>query len=910
MDRLLGGQEYKFERIQFVPASTEAASVAVMPPGIEPLNKPIKGSQANKQAKNRAQNTPQPLFPEHNISPSWQTIIPVGAGLQNLGNTCFMNSVLQALAHTPPLAELCLRPDPLPGIKHKGDVTENVQVHVRRALSARGSTNSQARDSLRPTAPFAPHLLARGLRAVNRSFRPGRQEDAHEYLRCLLDHLHEGHLRGHSGAAKPPPALEHTTFVHRIFGGLARSQLRCVGVEYESSQYEPFLDLSLEIFRCKSLHQALEHYTAKAVLDGNNKYRCPLNDKLVKAVRCTRIQEPPNVLTLHLKRFEFAVFGKKVNRHIEFPLSLDLRKYMHATSPKGDHMYNLVSVIVHHGHSVSSGHYVAYVKSASGVWHLADDSRVGSVRPQQVLRQQAYILLYTRRSPRHWLHTERRKTRTAAAAPAAGAAAAAQPPAAAAEPSAGAVNGVNGMQPGVQPSAQHIRAPQGAAAPSSAAASSPVPQPPLAAATREHGAVAAEPAGNGAVAAVPAENGAVAAVPAENGVSDTAANDNGVITPATMRIPHNPMVARSIAPFLSVLGRSSKTLKLMRSIHRQKAAVAKASRERHASLSMAVERSLRRVRRAGARTATNGADTLQAVMSIMASPFRTIAAPRPVENALSKQSTPSTAAEATGSPELTGPSGQGNPTSDAVAAAAEPVQSTPGTNHSRGLPGKSHSPLGDHSSPAVQDAAAAGAKQGGSLRPGQPGGGPLVRRVLGAAARSAYGQGVVGGNNEGAAAERQRPKQKKASLEAVQRGPSDAVAAALGLGVLGLGVGVWDGMEGKGKAGAAAAERAAEAALRKRKPDEYDEDYDRGRLKKVRHKGEGIVGPGARRFQEALDGSGGGAAGVGGGEGGGAADGAVVMAAGAGVAADEAGAVAVRGGEGGGAVGDGGSVDT
>lgn len=82
------------------------------------------------------------------------------------------------------------------------------------------------------------------------SFRPGRQEDAHEYLRCLLDHLHEGHLRGHFGSAKPPPPVEFTTFVHRIFGGRARSQLRCIGVDYESSQYEPFLDLSLEIFRC------------------------------------------------------------------------------------------------------------------------------------------------------------------------------------------------------------------------------------------------------------------------------------------------------------------------------------------------------------------------------------------------------------------------------------------------------------------------------------------------------------------------------------------------------------------------------------------------------------------------------------------------------------------------------------
>lgn len=64
--------------------------------------------------------------------------------------------------------------------------------------------------------------------------------------------------------------------------------------------------------------------------------------------------------------------------------------------------YDLVSVIVHHGSSTSSGHYIAYVKSAAGQWCVADDSRVASVRIEQVLKQQAYMLMYVRREPRLW----------------------------------------------------------------------------------------------------------------------------------------------------------------------------------------------------------------------------------------------------------------------------------------------------------------------------------------------------------------------------------------------------------------------------------------------------------------------------------------------------------------------------
>jgi hypothetical protein len=165
----------------------------------------------------------------------------------------------------------------------------------------------------------------------------------------------------------------------------------------------------------------------------------------VRAYKRISIDDAPNVLTIHLKRFDFFGRGHKLSKKVEFGLELDLGPYMtphhnkhhhhhhkhhqdkkqhthqhqqqpqHSQQPGGSTsgqywhharaaqkpvLYDLYAVLVHHGHSLHSGHYVCYVKAGNGIWHLCDDHRVAQVSQRAVEGQQAYILFYIKRKPR------------------------------------------------------------------------------------------------------------------------------------------------------------------------------------------------------------------------------------------------------------------------------------------------------------------------------------------------------------------------------------------------------------------------------------------------------------------------------------------------------------------------------
>ncbi|XP_074574270.1 ubiquitin carboxyl-terminal hydrolase 25-like isoform X2 [Curcuma longa] len=323
-------------------------------------------------------------------------------GLKNLGNSCYLNSVLQCLAYTPPLAQFCL------SFRHSSlckSVFANreecpfciLERQIARSLTLDGANTTEA-----------PSKILKCLSLFAEHFRWGRQEDAHEFLRYVIDACHNACIKIHkqsggggasggvaNGDSKVDELSGPSTVMKEIFGGALLSQVKCLSCKGDSNKVDEIMDICLDVFHSSSLKDALARFFQPEVLDGNNKYSCSNCKKLSVAKKQMFILRAPNVLVIQLKRFE-GIHGGKINRNIDFDELLGLSKFMSNTSQDPEPEYSLFGCIVHSGFSPESGHYYAYIKDASGRWFCCNDAHVSLSSSQEVLSEKVYMLFYIR----------------------------------------------------------------------------------------------------------------------------------------------------------------------------------------------------------------------------------------------------------------------------------------------------------------------------------------------------------------------------------------------------------------------------------------------------------------------------------------------------------------------------------
>ncbi|KAM0901943.1 hypothetical protein ACQ4PT_019516 [Festuca glaucescens] len=314
----------------------------------------------------------------------------VGAGLRNMGNTCFLNATLQCITHTVPLFKKLRCTDHSTPCSYDEDGFCSfcaLKGHMEESVRRSGSV-------------LVPARFKDNLSKLSSDFRPGQQEDAHEFLRCLLDNLHKCTLDPKSKGK--PSSFDEESIVKQVFGGRLKSQLTCHDCGHCSETFEPFLDLSLEIDQVDDLVAALESFTkVEQVGDAENKLTCENCKVQVCKDKRLVLDKAPDVVAFQLKRFTTLDNSiEKIDKHVAYPLELDLEPF-HSNPDKEDLKYDLYGIVEHSG-LPNYGHYVCAIRSSPSSWHLMNDSLVDSITETSALCQEAYILFYVRQGKFPW----------------------------------------------------------------------------------------------------------------------------------------------------------------------------------------------------------------------------------------------------------------------------------------------------------------------------------------------------------------------------------------------------------------------------------------------------------------------------------------------------------------------------
>ncbi|CAA0819943.1 Ubiquitin carboxyl-terminal hydrolase 22 [Striga hermonthica] len=350
-------------------------------------------------------------------------VVPWGLrGLSNLGNTCFMNSVLQALLHTPPLRNYFLSD------KHNRFYCEreNRTILTRKSDINKGNNKNALLclacdlDAIYSAVfsgermPYSPAKFLYSWWQHASNLASYEQQDAHEFFISMLDGIHEKMLKDRRKAHTQVSG--DCCIAHRVFSGILRSDVMCTSCGFTSTTYDPCVDVSLDLKpnhtgqKPPTLVGCLDHFTRAERLGSDQKFFCQHCQVRQESLKQMSIRKLPLVTCFHIKRFEHSSIGKvsrKVDSYLQFPFSLDMSPYLSSSVVRRrygnrmlfpfevDAQFELFAVITHSG-KLDAGHYVTYLR-LNDEWFKCDDAWITRVADHVVRTAQGYMMFYVQK---------------------------------------------------------------------------------------------------------------------------------------------------------------------------------------------------------------------------------------------------------------------------------------------------------------------------------------------------------------------------------------------------------------------------------------------------------------------------------------------------------------------------------
>ena len=253
------------------------------------------------------------LISSRNFAGVWGTGKPGLTGLRNLGNTCYMNSILQCVSNTPPLAHYFISRSYEEDLNQKYSETKGyVAAEFAEVLKALWSSQFKS---------IAPSDFKTQVGRFKQEFAGRDQQDSHEFVSKLLEWLHGDTNRVQRPSKEPEQnwkdkmdikaARQHwrnylernQSIVVQLFCGQTRSVLTCLSCRGESVTYREFTNLTLPLPETSArvnLRDCFHELLKEERIDEFNCEQCKRSRPHSKKIDIVKL---PPLLVLHLSRF-------------------------------------------------------------------------------------------------------------------------------------------------------------------------------------------------------------------------------------------------------------------------------------------------------------------------------------------------------------------------------------------------------------------------------------------------------------------------------------------------------------------------------------------------------------------------------------------------------------------------------